>query len=449
MRKYTLLLLHILLVYSLNGQCLTTYISSQADMDTFNCTTVNGNLVISAFGEEINDISNLNILTSVTGELIFDNMYLDSIDLPNLLEVGSLKIESGVIRFVSFQNLLVHNELSFSNHYLDTIRGFNTTIQLNKLELNRSGKVIEGFNNLQSVGNFELYYAAPNPNAFPKLETVGTLRIDQCDSLFSTEFLPEGVIVKDVFFQHNPHLTDLSNLTTTNRMDRLYIVNTPIGTLNEFSELEVLTGLLYLENLSIINLDDLANIRILGDRMVLKNNIYLEDIQGLDGVVFIGDKLEIIDNPLLENCCLVDFFINSDIARGAIAIENNGGTCVGIDDLLSYCMEDDGDQIPNSQDNCPEEYNNDQTDSDGDGVGDACDNCPETSNVDQLDSDGDGIGDLCEGVLPIKHTIDLENFDIFLKNHQRGIILQSADGSCYRLTIQNNGKIKTDLITCP
>jgi Peptidase C10 family/Dockerin type I domain/Thrombospondin type 3 repeat len=68
------------------------------------------------------------------------------------------------------------------------------------------------------------------------------------------------------------------------------------------------------------------------------------------------------------------------------------------------------------EDNCPDHYNPDQTDSDLDGMGDACDlcqldslndpdddnacqdvdNCPDMSNPEQLDDDLDGIGNLCD-----------------------------------------------------
>jgi hypothetical protein len=36
-------------------------------------------------------------------------------------------------------------------------------------------------------------------------------------------------------------------------------------------------------------------------------------------------------------------------------------------------------------------------DEDGDGVGDSCDNCPAVGNADQSDLDGDGVGDACDG----------------------------------------------------
>jgi hypothetical protein len=77
--------------------------------------------------------------------------------------------------------------------------------------------------------------------------------------------------------------------------------------------------------------------------------------------------------------------------------------------------DSDNDGVPDSDDNCPANYNPGQSNSDGDIAGDACDlcpldadndadgdgvcgdidNCPAVANADQVDTDSDGFGDAC------------------------------------------------------
>jgi hypothetical protein len=63
---------------------------------------------------------------------------------------------------------------------------------------------------------------------------------------------------------------------------------------------------------------------------------------------------------------------------------------------LDYVSPDDrdGDHWPDGDDNCPNDYNPDQSDVDGDGVGDRCQLCMSPSG---LDDDGDGIPNECDG----------------------------------------------------
>jgi len=77
-----------------------------------------------------------------------------------------------------------------------------------------------------------------------------------------------------------------------------------------------------------------------------------------------------------------------------------------IGDLCDNCPDDynptqadpDEDDIGDVCDNCPYEYNPGQEDEDVDGVGTVCDNCPEDYNPDQLDLNGNGVGDVCDYV---------------------------------------------------
>jgi hypothetical protein len=99
-----------------------------------------------------------------------------------------------------------------------------------------------------------------------------------------------------------------------------------------------------------------------------------------------------------------------------------------ITEALAQIFDSDSDGIPESIDNCPDTCNPEQLDADGDGEGDLCDatpgcgggcgqpscetecfvdtdgdgvpdstdNCPNNCNTQQLDHDGDGVGDVCD-----------------------------------------------------
>lgn len=85
--------------------------------------------------------------------------------------------------------------------------------------------------------------------------------------------------------------------------------------------------------------------------------------------------------------------------------------------------DDDLDDVPNSQDNCPDIPNEDQDDSDNDGFGDACDNC-----VGGIDIDGNSHIDLA----------DYKGFPDCMKGPQ---IALDAICACYDL----NGDLDGDL----
>lgn len=81
----------------------------------------------------------------------------------------------------------------------------------------------------------------------------------------------------------------------------------------------------------------------------------------------------------------------------------------------------DGDNVPDTQDNCPNKSNADQHDEDEDGVGDVCDNCPGIHNPGQ-DNDSeiamgeasDAVGDACDPN-PTRTGDRIAIFDPFVK----------------------------------
>jgi hypothetical protein len=94
----------------------------------------------------------------------------------------------------------------------------------------------------------------------------------------------------------------------------------------------------------------------------------------------------------------------------------------------------DGDNVPDTTDNCPTVANPDQADSDKDGLGDccdpdspdqdadgvadACDNCPAVYNPGQLDSDHNGVGDACAALLGDMNcdgVVDLNDVPLYVE----------------------------------
>lgn len=98
-----------------------------------------------------------------------------------------------------------------------------------------------------------------------------------------------------------------------------------------------------------------------------------------------------------------------------ITDSDNDGTLDGCD------TDDDNDDLPDTNDNCPGVANPDQIDTDNDGQGNACDpdddndgvldgedNCRYVANPDQADTNNDGRGDACP--LPVAGQILISEF---------------------------------------
>ncbi len=81
-----------------------------------------------------------------------------------------------------------------------------------------------------------------------------------------------------------------------------------------------------------------------------------------------------------------------------------------VGDNCETFLDEDGDTVGDSVDNCPSIENTDQANSDGDSLGDACDNCDTVDNESQDDFDGDGVGDACDNCVDVANE-DQTNSD--------------------------------------
>jgi len=97
----------------------------------------------------------------------------------------------------------------------------------------------------------------------------------------------------------------------------------------------------------------------------------------------------------LENTCL------ADNCPGDYNPDQTDSDFDGIGNACDACPNDpyndrDGDGLCGDVDNCPTVSNAGQEDADGDGIGDVCDNCPDNENPHQQDADKDFVGDICD-----------------------------------------------------
>lgn len=115
-------------------------------------------------------------------------------------------------------------------------------------------------------------------------------------------------------------------------------------------------------------------------------------------------------------------------------------------------LDQDGDGIFDSEDNCPETPNADQADLDNDGYGDACDSdidgdgivddedrCPWIASQNNDDLDGDGLGDICDDDIDGDEVANDEDNCPFADNANQADFDGDGQGDACDLDDDNDG----------
>ena len=90
----------------------------------------------------------------------------------------------------------------------------------------------------------------------------------------------------------------------------------------------------------------------------------------------------------------------------------------------------------------------DDDDLDNDLIEDSIDNCPNNYNPQQSDYDNDGIGDTCDNNTEVTQLQEVQD-NLYLNKNHSGLVLKSPDGNCWIIVVENNGATKTINVTCP
>jgi hypothetical protein len=349
---------------------------------------------------------------------------------------------------------------------------------------------LDGLDGLTSIGE-DLYIwdcnALTDISSLGNLSSLDGITIQYCPSLDTISFpdLHNSNFTSNISIRFNDaleHIQMLDSLVSIS--SQIQISDCPLlNSIYAFQNLKSMSGLLFLNNDIAKDLTCFANILysnggisigqnalldsidfrkliLIQDYLNIYENAILDNVDGFASLSSISGNLAVYDNPLINECCIFHQLITGGKVGGSISFYGNGSECSNVPDIIISCEAKDGDDdlIIESEDNCPDVYNPDQKDYDNDGVGDKCDNCPLVSNTDQADTNNNFIGDSCEFAEPgkiglntsqPKSGMQIDSSDIYLSDLQRGLILRNFKGECYRIIIDDNGQIKTYLISCP
>jgi hypothetical protein len=498
---------------NLSAQCNVglVWLGNQTQYDNFlnsiqGCTELTGQIKIYS---AINNLSGLGNITKINGSLQINQTTLSNLGtLTNLISVDTIIISSNnslidVSQLTSVQNV---KSVTFSgNSGLSSIGGFLSNVDslgtlvltstsigtlpslsgikkikdylyvrnnygLSSLDLTSmtSCKVIDCFNNI-NLNSFGFVASLKQANSitirvgsndygnfdFKELTKVDIINLQGGDDFNNGRVIkfPKLLIFKSMFLGETKIDSLKMPVLNNKHLDiDLFKVS---GNLSNFKDINFPNS--FVGKLSIRNSKAIKNLKGL-EKMNLAEGILriidnpelttLNDLSHLSAII--GDVI-VQNNPKLVLCCkLAELFNNPHSKLTAYSIVSNGPSCSSAWEIkLENCSDPDLDAIILT-DNCPNVNNPDQEDDDGDGIGNLCDNCPETPNPDQADADEDGIGDLCQlisGAAAARAQIN--NADIFVDHYNRGIVMKAPNGNCYRIKVNNDGRVSSALINCP
>lgn len=447
----------------------------------------------------ISDLNGLENLTSIHRLGLVNNQNLSSIEQLNSLQIGIDQTEGGIS--ISFNPLLEECcVLTLINQLVPPSSNFTINVSYNGGSCESIEQVIETCEDDDGDGVFDYDDNCPNA-ANPLQEDLDQDGVgDVCDNCASTvsvqlstqaevdafeSTLLDACVLQNLFIEGDDDIVDLRPLSfLTSINGTLGIVdNEKLQSLDGLENLTNVGATLYIfSNNALTNIDALSGLRSVGEITIDETNL-LESIDALSSLETINGNVTIANNNSLSYCCSLEPFISGEkTITGTISLSPNLPGCNTTAEISSACTDLDDDSFINIDDNCPNLYNYRQDDFDGDGIGDVCDNCPRVYNPNQINQDGDtygdacdrcptiignsldsnnnGIGDDCEGLAGQENgfiglgtapaaKVEVAEGDLYLENVYRGVIMRSANGSCFRMKVQNDGSFVSVPIDCP
>lgn len=344
---------------------------------------------------------------------------------------------------------VVRDELELSNSSLTDFSTWSTLDSIAELSIrfgNNNLTNLTGLENLSSLNEFESFAPLDDISAISNLKLERFLLHNS--NITSITGFNSCTEMTDINLQDNPLLTSVTGFQALEKLNTNLILqrNFLLDDISGFTNLEILGGGINLYDTKLTDLSDLQSIKALNvGTYRIQNNNQLIDISELSKLQY-TNSIDINNNDLLSDCCIVRTLQLSGIAN-QIVINTNNTDCGDILEVINFCADSDGDGISDQIDNCLNSSNPHQEDFDNDGIGNGCDNCPLVTNPSQNDSDSDGIGDVCDNN-QVEYGMKNELGDVIIQSNIHGLVLKSISGNCYRVIVSDNGVLETYPINC-
>lgn len=378
-----LILLLFLFNTVLNSQCPLSDIelSSQAEVDSFtinypNCAEIQGNLTISNFIGNIEDLSPLNQITRIEGDfLIRANPKLKSIaDFKNLKEVlGTLSIElnSNLTSITGFEKLemvdglrLVNNEKLLEFNFfpnLDTIRSnLNVFVLVDEFNLNANNEIYTEFLSLNGNIKFDFsnrliglkvvdismnQYIGSLDSLYSKIPYyVNNIRINDKEK-FSFNGIGKYDSLKSIRFSDIDDLIFNENIVTS------YAIELSLRNCNGFQNLDNISNI-RLASIFLSSLSQLSNVNSFSDLSELES-LSISNCENITSIIgfesaFNIKEVFISSNESLSECAIEPICNAISEYPENIIIRENLNQCENVDSVAYNCTTSIIEELENS-----------------------------------------------------------------------------------------------------
>ena len=296
-------------------------LTSQTDIDNFNCTIVRGSLTIrEAVAGNISNLDGLSELTTVEGQLnISNNLALTNVDgLASLVAANGLSIVDNdsltnidglaALSGDLWNGVSIVNNISLTN--VDGLASLNYVFDSLTIEGNAALNNVDGLSSLIWVGDDEI--GRP-------------LIIRDNDALTNVDGLASlNYVAGSLIFEGNDALTNVDGLAALREVAWAY---------------KFLGGgdLIFFENNALTNVDGLAALTRVGGNLIFFENNALTNVDGLAALTHVGDyyggNSYFEGNDSLSRCCGIYLLLNGG-SGGEIIINENVTGCNSVDEIL-------------------------------------------------------------------------------------------------------------------